>query len=108
MIGTSAVEQLNDFDFYYNYVRYYPRRHEAVTCMKPISGIECMKGEGGCVSNMQQVTVYYDQKNLGVDANITDMVTTKMAISKSCLCRIIKKSDFCIFVSYELDETCMN
>ena len=87
-IGTSTIKQLNGFDFYCNYIRYYPRRHEAVTCIKPISGIECMKGEGGCVSNMQEVTVYYDQKNLGVNAKITDMVTTKMDLSKSCSCRI--------------------
>ena len=57
---------------------------------------------------MKEVTVYYDQKNLGVAAKITDMVTTKMDLSKSCSCRIIKKSVFCIFVSHELEETCMN
>ena len=76
--------------------------------MKPVSGIECMKGEGSCVSNMQEVTVYYDQENLGVQAKITDMSIIKMDLAKSCSCRIIKTSDFCIFVSYELDETCMN
>ena len=42
--------------------------HEAVTCMQPIYGIECMRGEGACVLNMQVVTVFYDQKNLGVGA----------------------------------------
>ena len=76
--------------------------------MKPVSGIECMKGEGACVSNMQEVTLYYDQKNLGVEAKITDMSIIKMDLAKSCSCRIIKTSDFCIFVSYKLDETCMN
>ena len=84
MIWTTPIKQLDGFDFYCNCIKYYPRRHEAVTCMKPISSIECMKGEGACVSNMQEVTVYYDQKNLGVDAKITDMVTTKMDLSKSC------------------------
>ena len=108
MIGTSAIRQLNGFDFYCIYIKYYPRRHEAVTCMKPVSGIECMKGEGACVLNMQEVTVHYDKNNLGAEAKITDMTIKKMDLSKSCSCRIIKGSDFCIFVSYELDENCMN
>ena len=62
--------------------------HGAVTCMQPIYGIECMRGEGACVLNMQVVTVFYDQKNLGVGAKIADMITKKMNIAKSCSCRL--------------------
>ena len=81
--------------------------HQAVTCMEPTGGIECMRGEGACVSNMQVVTVFYDQKNLGVGAKIADMTTKKMNIAKSCSCRLAVGSKFCFFVSNKLDSTCI-
>lgn len=62
--------------------------HLAATCMEPNGGIECMRGEGACVSNMQVVTVFYDQKNLGVGAKIADMTPKKIGIVKSCSCRL--------------------
>ena len=58
--------------------------------MRPISGIEFMKGEVACVSNMRKVTVYYDQENLRVEAKITHMTIIKMDLPKSCSCRVIK------------------
>ena len=57
--------------------------------MEPNSGIECMRGEGLCVSNMQVVTVFYDHRNLGVAAKISDMTTKKINIVKSCSCKLI-------------------
>ena len=81
--------------------------HGAVTCMQPIYGIECMRGEGACVSNMQVVTVFYDQENLGVGAKTADMITKKMNIAKSCSCRLTVGSKFCFGVSNKFDFTCI-
>ena len=62
--------------------------HLATTCMEPNGGIKCSRGEGVCVSNMQVVTVYYDQKDLGDRARIADMTPKIISIVKSCSCRL--------------------
>ena len=86
--------------------RYFPRTHVAVTCVQPNGFIGCMSGEGACVSNMQVVTVLFDEKNLGIRARIANMTTKIMTIAKSCSCRIEVGSAFCPYVSYKLDDTC--
>lgn len=84
------------FKSYQIYTRYYPRYHLGATCNDG-SDSSCMNGESVCLSNLHVVTVRYDNINLGME-KLEQRQEVKLQISKSCSCKIFRKSIFAVLV----------